>query len=531
MGRLVGIDLGTTNSALAIFEAGEPVIITLADGARTMPSVAAITPRGEHIVGRLAKRQATQNPKGTFYSVKRLIGRRPGDPELKPIQEALAFRITRDTETEGVLVVLPDGKTVPPPAVSAVILRSLKDQAEAYIGEPVTDAVITVPAYFKDPQRQATMEAGRIAGLNVLRIINEPTAAALAYSLEKSHTDRTVLVYDLGGGTFDVSVLRIEKSLIKVLATDGDTWLGGDDFDRAVTNHLLAAFEREHGIDLSTDVSALGRFREASEQARIELSSMNSTDVNLPFIYATPAGPINFLCTLTRAQLESLTNRLVQSTREPLEKALDAAGLDPADIDDVLLVGGMTRMPAVQRLVESFFGAAKIRRNINPDEAVALGAAVQGALITQDVRNLVILDKTAHSLGIELIRNGMSVIIDGNTTIPTTRTRDGYSTPEPYLQYVSIDIRQGESDLASENTLIGQFNFGPLEGAKTGHAFLQVKFDIDVNGHLEVEAQEVFPNRPGVPGRKANYTVNHSTTLTEGQLKAAKRWLSDGHRP
>src|SRR3954453_22136389 len=420
MGKIIGIDLGTTNSVVAVMEGGEPTVIASAEGGRTVPSVVAFTKTGERLVGQLAKRQAGTNPANTIYSIKRFMGRRWDDPETKRAKELVSYTVEKDPKSDGVVVKVGD-KTYSPPEISAMVLQKLKTDAEAYLGEKVTEAVITVPAYFDDTQRQATKDAGRIAGLEVRRIINEPTASALAYGLDKKQ-DEKIAVYDLGGGTFDISILELGEGVFEVKATNGDTHLGGDDFDQRVIEWLLAEFKKDQGMDLSKDQQALQRLKEAAEKAKIELSSTTSTEINLPYITADATGPKHLVVSLSRAKLEDLVRDLVDKTAGPVKAALKDAGLKPADIDEVILVGGMTRMPAVQELVKAVFGKEP-HRGVNPDEVVAIGAAIQAGVLGGEVKDVLLLDVTPLSLGIETLGGVMTRLIDRNTTIPTSKSQ------------------------------------------------------------------------------------------------------------
>ena len=422
MGKIIGIDLGTTNSVVAVMEGGEPTVIASAEGGRTVPSVVAFTKTGERLVGQLAKRQAVTNPANTVYSIKRFMGRRWDDPEVKRSAKLVSYTVEKDPKSDGVAVKLADGKVYTPPEISAMILQKLKTDAEAYLGEKITDAVITVPAYFDDTQRQATKDAGRIAGLDVKRIINEPTASALAYGLDKKG-DEKIAVYDLGGGTFDISILELGEGVFEVKATNGDTHLGGDDFDQRVIDWLLAEFKKDQGIDLSKDQQALQRLKEAAEKAKIELSTTASTEINLPYITADASGPKHLVMTLTRAKLEDLVNDLVDKTKGPVQAAMKDAGLKPADIDEVILVGGMTRMPAVVEAVKAMFGGKEPHKGVNPDEVVAIGAAIQAGVLAGDVKDVLLLDVTPLSLGIETLGGVMTKLIDRNTTIPTSKSQ------------------------------------------------------------------------------------------------------------
>jgi molecular chaperone DnaK len=487
MGKIIGIDLGTTNSVVAVMEGGEPTVIASAEGGRTVPSVVAFTKTGERLVGQLAKRQAVTNPANTVYSIKRFMGRRWDDPEVKRSKGLVPYEVAKDAKSDGILVKLADGKTYSPPEISAMILQKLKSDAEAYIGEKVTEAVITVPAYFDDTQRQATKDAGRIAGLDVKRIINEPTASALAYGLDKKH-DEKIAVYDLGGGTFDISILELGDGVFEVKATNGDTHLGGDDFDQRVIEWLLAEFKKDQGIDLSKDPQALQRLKEAAEKAKIELSSTMSTEINLPYITADASGPKHLVMTLSRAKLEDLVKDLIEQTKGPVEAALKDAGLKPAEIDEVILVGGMTRMPAVQELVKGVFGKEP-HKGVNPDEVVAVGAAIQAGVLGGEVKDVLLLDVTPLSLGIETLGGVMTRLIDRNTTIPTSKSQV-FSTASDNQSQVEIHVLQGERDFAQDNKTLGRFILDGIPPAPRGIPQIEVTFDIDANGILDVKAKD-----------------------------------------
>ncbi|TXG81544.1 MAG: molecular chaperone DnaK [Sphingomonadales bacterium] len=507
MGKVIGIDLGTTNSCVAVMEGAQPKVIENAEGARTTPSMVAFTNDGERLVGQPAKRQAVTNPEATLFAIKRLIGRTFNDPMTQKDINLVPYKIAK--ADNGDAWVEARGERYSPSQVSAFILQKMKETAEAYLGETVTQAVITVPAYFNDAQRQATKDAGKIAGLEVLRIINEPTAAALAYGLDKQD-GKTIAVYDLGGGTFDISVLEIGDGVFEVKSTNGDTFLGGEDFDTRVIDWLAEEFKKDQGIDLRSDKLALQRLKEAAEKAKIELSSAQSTEINLPFITADQTGPKHLVKQLSRAKLEQLVDDLVARTMEPCKKALADAGLKPGDIDEVVLVGGMTRMPKVMEAVKQFFGREP-HKGVNPDEVVALGAAVQAGVLQGDVKDVLLLDVTPLSLGIETLGGVFTRLIDRNTTIPTKKSQV-FSTAEDQQNAVTIRVFQGEREMAADNKLLGQFDLVGIPPAPRGVPQIEVTFDIDANGIVSVSAKDKGT------GKEQQIRIQASGGLTDSDI-------------
>jgi molecular chaperone DnaK len=526
MSKIIGIDLGTTNSAVAVLEGGEPTVITTAEGGRLCPSVVAFTKEGERRVGQVARRQAVVNSDNTVFSIKRLMGRRYDDAEVEKARQVLPYEIVRGSAGDARVHLPATGKDYTPQEISAMILRKLKQDAEAYLGEEVKQAVITVPAYFNDSQRQATKDAGQIAGLEVLRIINEPTAASLAYGLDKEN-DETILVFDLGGGTFDVSVLDVGEGVVEVQSTSGDTFLGGDDWDQRITDYVADEFKKEQGIDLRGDKQALQRLKEAAEKAKIELSTVLETEINLPFVTADASGPKHLQMKLTRAKLEQLTADLVERCRGPFEQALRDAKLKASDLDEVVLVGGATRMPMIQDLVRELTGGKEPHKGVNPDEVVAVGAAIQAGVLGGEVKDVLLLDVTPLTLGVETLGGVLTPLIERNTTIPV-RKSETFSTAADGQTAVTIHVLQGERPMAADNMSLGQFNLEGIPPAPRGIPQVEVTFDIDANGILNVSAQDK------ATGKEQQITITASTNLSkeevEQRVQDAKRYEGEDRR-
>ena len=513
MGKIIGIDLGTTNSVAAVMMGGEPVVIPSAEGERLVPSVVAVNKNGERLVGRVARNQAIINPENTIFSIKRFMGRRADDAEVQRAKTHVPYQINK--APNGDLRVLMGGKDYTAPEISAMILGKIKRDAEAYLGEPVTQAVITVPAYFNDTQRNATKDAGKIAGLEVLRIINEPTASSLAYGLDKKDKNETIAVYDLGGGTFDISILEVGEGVFQVKSTSGDTFLGGDDFDQRIIDWLADEFKRENGINLREDRQALQRLKEAAERAKIELSTTMQAEINLPYITADASGPKHLVTTLTRSKLEQLTGELIQRSMKPVQQALNDASLKPSDIDEVVMVGGMTRMPAVQEAVRKFFDKEP-HKGVNPDEVVAIGAAIQAGVLGGEVKDILLLDVTPLSLSIETLGGIATPLIKRNTTIPT-RESQVFSTASDSQTQVEIHVLQGERPMAGDNKSLGKFTLDGIPAAPRGVPQIEVIFDINANGILEVTAKDK------ATGRQQNITITASSGLSDAEVDQMRR--------
>ncbi len=526
MGKIIGIDLGTTNSVVAVMEGGEPTVITTAEGGRLCPSVVAFSKNNERLVGQTAHRQAVVNPDNTVFSVKRLMGRRYDDAEVTKARQILPYKIVKGKDGDARVHLPQTGKEYTPQEISAMILRKLKEDAEAYLGERVTQAVITVPAYFNDSQRQATKDAGQIAGLEVLRIINEPTAASLAYGLEKKSAE-TILVFDLGGGTFDVSVLEVGDGVVEVQSTSGDTFLGGDDWDQRIVGWVADEFKKDQGIDLRQDRQALQRLKEASEKAKIELSTVLETEINLPFVTADATGPKHLQIKLSRSKLEQLTEDLVERCRVPFEQALSDAKLSASDIDEIVLVGGATRMPMIQDLVRGLTGGKEPHKGVNPDEVVAIGAAIQAGVLAGEVKDVLLLDVTPLTLGVETLGEVMTPLIERNTTIPV-RKSEIFSTAQDGQTAVTIHVLQGERTLAADNMTLGRFNLEGIPPAARGLPQIEVTFDIDANGIMNVTAQDK------ATGKEQKITITASTNMSkdevERKVQEARRYETEDRR-
>jgi len=512
MGKIIGIDLGTTNSAVAVMEGGEAKIITSAEGGRTIPSIVAETKKGDRLVGQLAKRQAVTNASNTIFSVKRFIGKKYDDADVQSDLKKMPYETKKSSD--GSVRIIMNGKEYSPQEISAFILQKIKADAETYLGEKVTEAVITVPAYFNDSQRQATKDAGKIAGLEVKRIINEPTAAALAYGLDKKKNEK-IAVYDLGGGTFDITILELGDGVFEVKATNGDTHLGGDDFDQLIMDHIIDEFKKDNGVDLHNDKAAVQRIKEAAEKAKIELSSTAETEINLPFVTADASGPKHLQMTITRAQLENMVGGLIEKTLKPCEQVLKDAKVEKKEIDEVILVGGMTRMPAVREAVKKFF-EKEPNHSVNPDEAVAIGAAIQGGVLGGEVKDLLLLDVTPLSLGIETLGGVATKLIERNTTIPTSKS-ETFSTAADNQTSVEIHVLQGEREMAADNKTLGRFILDGIPPAPRGIPQIEVSFDIDANGITHVSAKDK------ATGKEQKITITSSSGLSESEIEKMKK--------